>query len=200
MFRAETAGYTVAVVAPGYDNITELLNDAAQSDTASIKELLQVVYPELRRLAASAMRAEMHNQTLQTTALVHEAFLRLFRGKIPSWNNQLHFFSSAARQMRLVLVDHARRRMACKRGGGKRPLTVDVSFMAAPAIFERTLILNNALDRLSAVDARAAQIVEMRFFAGLAHEEIASALRLHQRTVESDWQFARAWLRRTLAE
>jgi RNA polymerase sigma factor (TIGR02999 family) len=186
------------VPASGYI-LTDLLNEVALDDRESMPELIQVVYPELRRLASSLMRTEYHRQTLQTTALVHEAFLRLFDGSIPDWDNRLHFFSCAARQMRRILVDHARRRNAGKRGNGGRPLTLSEIDAETPALFERTILLDDAVERLASIDPRAAQIVEMRFFSGLAHEEIAAVFGLHARTAESDWKFARAWLRRALS-
>ncbi|MCB9845156.1 MAG: sigma-70 family RNA polymerase sigma factor [Phycisphaeraceae bacterium] len=157
-------------------------------------EWLSRVYEELRDLARGHMRHEA-GVTLQTTVLVHEAYLRLFGGKAPTWENRAHFFGAAANCMRQILIDHARSRQALKRGGGRRPLPLDDADVEAPADDDlRLLSLHAALDLLEKRDPRKAQIVMLRYFAGLTIEQTAEVLDLSATTVKDQWQFARAWL------
>lgn len=160
-----------------------------------------LVYDELRRLAASALRHERADHTLQPTALVHEAFLRLADEPTARWQNRGHFLAVAARAMRRILVDHARRYNAQKRGSGAVRLSLDDAGHAA-AVPTETLdlvVLDDALGRLAALDARQARIVELRFFGGLSVEETADIVGASARTVKRDWQMARAWLKREMA-
>jgi RNA polymerase sigma factor (TIGR02999 family) len=156
---------------------------------------LSLVYDELRRLAASYMRRERANHTLQPTALVHEAYLRMIDQKTAGWDDRTHFFGVAARIMRQVLVDHARKLNAAKRK--KDRVQVSLDRVANPSRKEEIdlVALDEALRELAAFDERKSQVVELRFFAGLTLEEVAQALGVSKRTAESDWFMARAWLR-----
>ena len=178
-----------------------MLADVAAGDRDAAASLFAIVYDELRRLAASALRRERPDHTLQPTALVHEAYLRLADEPDARWENRAHFLAVAAQAMRRILVDHARGRNAQKRGSGEvlRPLDgIDVeAFSAGPAI--DLLALDEALARLALLDARQARVVELRFFGGLTVEETAAVTGLSDRTVKREWQMARAWLRREMA-
>jgi RNA polymerase sigma factor (TIGR02999 family) len=164
--------------------------------------LLAAVYAELHRQASRAMRRESGDHTLQATALVHEAYLRLVDQRRVEWRNRAHFFGVAAQLMRRILVDHARRRHAAKRGDGMRQITLDDAG-ALPGSSDDpgvdVLVLNEALERLAAMDEGQARIVELRYFGGLNIEETAEALRVSPATVKREWAVARAWLRRELA-
>lgn len=171
-------------------------------DKAAAEDLLALVYDELRRLAAGYLRRERQGHTLDATALVHEAYLRLVDGPRVSWQGRTHFFAVSARVMRRLLIDHARERGRDKRGGGWERVTL--SELPTPAAArgldrDELLSLNAALDKLARRDERQARIVELRFFAGLTTAETAAQLGVSPRTVEADWRFARAWLRRQLA-
>jgi RNA polymerase sigma-70 factor, ECF subfamily len=179
--------------------VTRLLEQASAGDAAARATLFDVLYRELRRLAEAAMRAERANHTLQPTALVHEAFLRL-AGDHGRFVSRAHFFGVAAGVMRRVLVDHARGRNAQKRGSGATLVTVDLDDLPQPASAALDLIvLDDALSRLTALDARQGQIVELRFFGGLSVEETAALVGVSERTVKREWQLSRAWLRREIA-
>jgi RNA polymerase sigma factor (TIGR02999 family) len=162
----------------------------------------QVMYEELRKLARALLARERIGHTLQATALVHEAFLRLSPRDAGAWNSRGHFFGAAARAMRQILVDHARGRAAAKRGGGRQrvdepgTLPDEERELGLPA--EEILTLNRALEQLEADYPRHAEVVELRYFAGLTIEEIAELRNVASRTIERDWRFARAWLERTL--
>jgi RNA polymerase sigma factor (TIGR02999 family) len=162
-------------------------------------ELAELVYQELRRLALLFMRRERGNHTLQPSALVNEAWERLAEQPNISWQDRNHFFAVAANCMRNVLVDYARRRRATKRGGDKRQVTLHDHLLAGQERVVDLLALNEALDGLKALDARACQIVEMHFFGGLSFEEIAQVLHISARTVGRDWDMARRWLHNQLA-
>ncbi len=164
-----------------------------------VAHLLPDVYEELRSLAAHYLRRERPDHTLQPTALVHEAFLKLSRQSKLDVNDRTHFLAIAAGAMRQVLVDHARTHLAQKRGGGWQRITVDESIAVSASGIEDLLALDDTLSRLAAVDTVAARIVEMRFFAGLTEVEIAEALGMSERWVRGQWAFARAWLRREMA-
>lgn len=179
---------------------TQLLLDASSGDESAVSSLFIVVYDELRRLAAGALRHERQDHTLQPTALVHEAYLRL-ADEPGAWReNRAHFLAIASRAMRRVLVEHARRRKAIKRGSGRPRLSIEDAEPAAPEHVDALdlVLLDDALERLSALDARQGRIVELRFFGGLTVEEIATVLNLSSRTVKREWQISRAWLKREI--
>jgi RNA polymerase sigma factor (TIGR02999 family) len=188
---------------PDSPDVTQLLIGWGAGDHAAEEQLLSAVYTELHRQAARAMRGESDEVTLQATALVHEAYLRLIDQSRVQWSNRAHFFGVAAQLMRRILVDHARRRHARKRGDGVRPLALDEREGPVPAHNEDAgvdvLVLNDALDRLGELDERQARIVELRYFAGLNIEDTAEALHISPATVKREWAVARAWLRRELA-
>jgi RNA polymerase sigma factor (TIGR02999 family) len=174
-------------------DVTVLLGRIRSGEEAARAELYNVVYDELRRLARRHMKGERGAHTLQPTALVNEAFLRLF-GDVVSATDRKHFFALASQTMRRVLVDHGRSRNAEKRGGGAEILSLDETNPAEGHDITDILILDEALSRLEKVDARPCRVVEMRFFAGLTESEIAEALSVSEITVRRDWRFARAWL------
>lgn len=180
-------------------DVTRLLREMADGQTEAEAQLIPLVYRELHRIAHYLMRGEGDRLTLQTTALVHEAYLRLVR-PAAAWEDRGHFFRVAATVMRRILVDHARARQAEKRGGGVvkdgGPEPLDLS--ASPDNAARILAVDEALTRLAAVDERQARIVELRFFIGMTIEETAELLELSPRTIKREWQFARAWLAREL--
>jgi RNA polymerase sigma-70 factor, ECF subfamily len=180
--------------------VTRLLERASAGDVAARATLFDVLYRELRRLAEAAMRAERASHTLQPTALVHEAFLRLAQDQ-GRFESRAHFLGVAARAMRRVLVDHARGRNAQKRGSGTTLVTVnDLDDLPQPASEDVDLVaLDDALSRLTLLDARQALIVELRFFGGLSVEETAAVVGVSERTVKREWQVSRAWLRREIA-
>lgn len=180
------------------ERVTVLLRAAQGGDRAAAEQLLPLVYEELRRLAESRMRRAAPGQTLQPTALVHEAYLRLVRGEDPGWSGRGHFFGAAARAMRNIMVEQARRYQTQKRGGGRKAAPLDGEPAEAPVDPAETLALDETLNRLERLDSRKAQIVSLRVYAGLTNEQIASALEISSRTVEREWRFARAWLRREL--
>ncbi|MDX2115169.1 MAG: ECF-type sigma factor [Planctomycetota bacterium] len=179
-------------------HLTTLLNRAAGADSAAAQEIFASVYDELRRLAAELMRAERADHTLQPTALVHEAFMRMMGGAEVGWKNRAHFFACAARAMRRMLVDHARARSAAKRGGGWGMVTLDSTVAPGGASALDVVALNDALEELESRDARAARVVEMRFFGGLTIDEVSQVLGVATSTVDDDWAFSRAWLARRL--
>ena len=182
---------------PSPQRVTQLLQQWRQGNPAAVDELMAAVYDELRRLARRHMRRESPGHTLQTTALVHEAFLRLAEADLP-WQDRDHFFAVAATQMRRILVDHARARIRSKRGGGARPLPLDEALAAPARSSEDLLAVDDALDRLSAHDARKGRVVELHFFGGLGYPEIARLLGVSLSTVRLDMRFAKAWLRKEL--
>ena len=179
-------------------DVTPLLVAWGAGDAAAGEQLLPAVYAELRRQAARAMRREGDEHTLQATALVHEAYLRLVDQKRVVWRNRSHFFGIAAQMMRRVLVDHARGRDAAKRGGGAQRITLGDADAVATDAGVDVLALHEALERLAALDADQARLVELRYFAGLSIEETADALEVSPATVKREWATARAWLRREL--
>jgi RNA polymerase sigma factor (TIGR02999 family) len=183
------------------ENVTRLLSAASAGDRAAVEMLLPIVYDELRRRAASLMRHERQGHTLQPTALVHEAYLRLAGQKGLEWRDRSHFFGLAATMMRRILVDHARARLADKRAH----LPISISLIGdlpgeSRSEFDEAYLLDldRAIDRLAVAHPRPSQVVELRYFAGLEVEEVAAALDLSPRTVKRDWAFARAWLLRAL--
>ena len=181
-------------------DVTQLLLAWGAGDQTAADRLLPAVYAELRRQAGRAMRRESPENTLQATALVNEAYLRLIDQRRVLWRNRAHFFGVAAHLMRRILVDHARERHAAKRGGGLRPLTL--SGVAAPSAADEgvdVLALHEALERLAALDPGQARLVELRYYGGLTIEETAEALGVSPATVKREWAIARAWLRRELS-
>jgi RNA polymerase sigma factor (TIGR02999 family) len=180
-------------------DVTRLLDAAAAGDRHAAAELLPLVYDELRMLAAARMAAESPGQTLQATALVHEAYLRLVgTADDQRWDNRGHFFAAAAEAMRRILVDSARRKRRGKHGGGRRRVAAEVIQVAAPESPDDLVALDAALTRLAAEDPTAARLVELRHFAGLTISEAAQVLEMSPRTADRLWAFARAWLHREL--
>lgn len=179
--------------------ITQLLADASRGDQAALDALLPLVYSELRKLADHYLRQERPDHTLQATALVHEAYLRLVDQTNISWQNRAHFFSVAAQVMRHILVDHARAHRAEKRGGGEHKLSLDeaVSFFAERDV--NLVVLDEALNELAQLDSQQSRVVELRFFGGMTIEEIAEVLKITPGTVRYDWRMAKAWLHRALS-
>ena len=174
--------------------VTLLLRDWQGGDEAAGSELAALIYSELKRLASSRLRSERREHTLQPTALVNEAWLKLAGARV-DWQNRAHFFGVAALAMRRILVDHARRRAAAKRGAGEAVVLEDVlDRVAGPLPDERLLALDAALTRLAALDSRQARVVELRYFAGLSIEETANTLGVSTGTVKREWVAARAWL------
>ncbi len=181
-------------------DVTGMLNAAAGGDGEAADRLLPVLYDELRRLAQARLRKTPPGNTLQPTALVHEAYVRLVRSGDPGWKGRHHFFGAAARAMRDILVDQARRKGSQKRGAGRARLELDEQAIAdAMGEGDDLVALDEALRRLEADDPRKAEIVMLKFFAGLSTEETAAALDVSVSTIERDWRYIKAWLRRQLA-
>jgi len=181
------------------EGITQLLVDWGKGDQAALERLMPLVYDELRRLAGNYLRRERGSHTLQPTALVNEAYLKLVDQRNAKWQNRAHFFGISAQLMRRILVDHARQHQAIKRGGSNQQrlsITSAERFAKQPEI--DLLALNEALEELTQMDPQQAQIVELKFFGGLSIDETAEVLRISHATVERDWKMARAWLRRQL--
>ena len=176
-----------------------MADDRDQKDTSqTLSELVPSVYQELRALAYQFFQRERPDHTLQPTALIHEAFLRLRGQKNGNWESREEFIGAAIHMIRRILVDHARRHLAAKRGGGARPVSLDESVVAAEAKDSRIVALDEVLLRLGALDARKSQIIELRFFGGLSEEETGEVLGVSARTVRREWRLARAWLQREL--
>lgn len=177
-------------------DVTQILSAIEQGDPAAAEELLPLVYAELRRLAAARLAQEKPGQTLQATALVHEAYLRLVGGeKAQDWDSRGHFFSAAAEAMRRILVEQARRKHGPKAGGKHQRLELADVDPQSPDSEVDLLALNEALDRLTARDARSAELVKLRFFVGLTIEQAAEALGISASTAKTDWSYAKNWLR-----
>ena len=175
-------------------DVTRLLHQAGEGDAVAQERLLARIYDELRRQAGARMRAERPGHTLQPTALVHEAYLRLISGE-SDWENRAHFFGAAAEAMRRVLVEHARKRASLKRGAGAGRVTFDeLQVAAAEESDTDVLAMHEALDALESHDARLADVVKLRYFAGMTVEETADLLRRSPATIKRDWTYARAWL------
>jgi RNA polymerase sigma factor (TIGR02999 family) len=184
----------------GRADITGLLKKLNTGDPDAVAEIVSVVYPELRRIARAYMRSERGEHTLQPTALINEAWIRLVDQTRVDWRDRTHFFGVAASMMRRVLVDHARQRLADKRGGGQRKLSIDwVELQAGGEKLNEVLSVHEALERLDGIDSRLAKIVELRYFAGMDVDETAVALGISPRTVDREWSMARAWLSTQLA-
>ena len=179
-------------------NVTQLLHAWTGGDRQALDDMMPIVLEELKRIAASFLRSESKANTFQTTALVHEAFLRLVAVKDVSWKDRAHFFALAARLMRRILVDHARSRLGPKRGGEYRRVALAEAEFAAYAGPDELLALDEAMRRLEHIDERKARVVELRVFGGLDSTEIGVALGLSRETVQRDWRFASTWLAREL--
>ena len=178
--------------------MTDLLNAASRGEPLAAEQLMPLVYAQLRALALNYMRGERRDHTLQATALVHEAYLRLVQNESIDWKGRGHFYVAAAEAMRRVLIDHARQRGAVKRGGNWNNVTLDLSDLAAGKGLDELLEVNDALDQLTAMDPRTAQVVRLRFFAGLSVDETALVMGMSARSVDREWQYARAWLGKRL--
>jgi RNA polymerase sigma factor (TIGR02999 family) len=179
--------------------ITQLLANARAGDQHAHSELADAVYGELHRIAARLMSRERADHTLQPTALVHEAYMALVGQQEKNWENRAHFFAVAAQCMRRILVDHARRVNAQRRGGGRRKIELDDGLAITDSDSAELLAIDEALERLMKTDPRMGRVVELRFFAGMTEEEIARVLNVNARTVKRDWSFARTWLHAELA-
>ncbi len=185
----------------GQQAVTQLLVRAQRGEAGATDELFPIVYEELRQLAAGFMQGESRAQTMQATALVHEAYMRLVGPNQAPWDSRAHFFGAAARAIRRILVDHARQRDGLKRGGGKRPVSLDEALLVAPASSDSGMLsLDDALSKLAALDENKARVVELRFFAGLTVEQTALAMGTSPSTVAREWQFARVWLHREISQ
>jgi len=180
-------------------DVTRLLIDWGNGDRAALDELMPLVYEELRRLAGRYMRREGQGHTLQTSALVNEAYLRLIDQKKVEWQNRAHFFGVASKLMRRILVDHARSRLRAKRGGGVQMVSFADQATTSKEVTE-VIALDDALTGLMEMDPRKSQIVEMKFFGGLTNEEVAEVLKVTSRTVEREWRKAKAWLHRSISK
>jgi RNA polymerase sigma-70 factor (ECF subfamily) len=179
-------------------DVTRLLQAWGAGDESALERLMPLVYDELHRLARRYMAGEQPGQTLQTTALVHEVYLRLVDVKKVDWQDRAHFYALCARLMRRILIDFARSRAYQKRGGGATHVQLDEALTVSAIVGSELLAVDGALERLAAVDARKSQVVELRFFGGLTVEETAMALKVSPETVMRDWRLAKAWLIREL--
>ena len=180
------------------NDVTQLLHEWGSGDKEALNKLLPIVYDELHRLAASYMRKESPGHTLQTSALVHEAYMKLIDQKNVRWQNRAHFFGIAAQLMRRILVDHARRRARMKRGAGTQKLSLNEAMIVAADNAESFLSLDEALTRLSELDPKKCRIIEMKIFSGLSTEEIAEVEKVSVSTIEREWRKAKAWLHREI--
>ena len=174
--------------------VSQLLGDWSQGNAAALSELMPLIYEDLRRLAHRHMGGQRLDHTLQTTALVNEAYLRMADQTHPSWQNRAHFFAVAARAMRQILVNYAKSYRAQKRGGGAFKVELDEAALVSPSESKEIVELHEALERLAALDPRKAQVVEQKYFGGLNYDEIAEVLKVSVVTVRRDWEFSKAWL------
>ena len=175
-------------------DITRILQDITRGNSHASEELLPLVYEELRKLASARMAQEMSGHTLQPTALVHEAWLRMVDDGNRKWQNRAHFFGAAAEAMRRILIENARRKSRLKRGGGQMRLDIDELDLAAASPDDRVLLIDEALEQFKAEDPERAKIVMLKFFGGLTNQEVAESLEVTERTVERQWAYAKAWL------
>ena len=189
-----TAGFPTVYRGQIMGDFTRILERAQNGDAEASAELLPLVYDELRRVAASKMAHEAAGHTLQPTALVHEAWLRLGGEAQPTWQNRAHFLAAAAEAMRRILLENARRKLRLKRGSGQQRVELHESTIQAPAEDEKVLQVHEALDALAIEDPEKAQIVKLRFFVGLSHEEIAALLGVNEKTVRRHWEVAKVRL------
>jgi RNA polymerase sigma factor (TIGR02999 family) len=175
-------------------DVTYILESIESGDAKAADELLPLVYAELRKLAAARMANESPNQTLQPTALVHEAWLRLTGNENVKWQGRAHFFGAAAESMRRILIDNARRKRAQRHGGGQQRLDIEEMEIAAPAKGDEMLAMNEALEKFAVLDSQKAELVKLRYFVGLTLEESAQILGISVPTAKRSWTYARAWL------
>ena len=179
--------------------ITQLLAEWSDGNQTALDKLYPLVYDELHRMARRYMKREQKGHTLQTTALINEAYVRLVDQKHVHWANRAHFFAISAQIMRRILIDHARRHAYAKRGGGAEKISLDETAIVAKERAPDLLVLDEALNRLAEIDPRRGQVVELRYFGGLNNEEIAGVLKISENTVTRDWNMARAWLYQELS-
>jgi RNA polymerase sigma factor (TIGR02999 family) len=184
---------------PSSHDVTEMLRAWSDGDPRALDELIPIVYEELRRQAARYLRRERPDHTLQTTALIHEAYVRLVEQRDVRWQNRAHFFGVAAQMMRRILVDHARKGQALKRGGHAAALPLEEAAAVSGAPDVNLVALDEALTKLAAMDERKSRVVELKYFGGLTAEEAAEVLGVSEATVRHDWGLAKAWLRREMA-
>ena len=180
--------------------VTKLLNDWRKGDPAALERVMPLVYGELQKLARRHMRRQKPSHTLQTTELIHEAYLRLARDSTKQWENRAQFYAVAAKAMRHVLVDHARARRAAKRGGGWQAVPLDEGIGVSDGRLAGLIVLDEALTRLSKLHPRQGDVIELRFFGGLSVEETAAVLGVSPETVMLDWRVAKAWLHKELGQ
>ncbi len=185
---------------PSPSQVTQLLDDWSAGDREALDKLIPIVYAELRRQAVRYLQRERLGHTLQTTALIHEVYLKLIDQRDVRWQNRAHFFGIAAQLMRRILVDHARKHHAAKRGGSDIKLPLEEGMIVAEGKDVNLVALDEALERLAAIDPQQSRVVELRFFSGLSVEETAEVLGVSPRTVKRDWNVAKAWLRREISE
>ena len=195
LYGVSGGGYNLRAM----NEVTQLLEAVANGDPTAASRVLPLIYHELRKLAAQKLAREKAGQTLQPTALVHEAYLRLVGSPEQHWNGRGHFFAAAAEAMRHILVDNARRKHCARHCGGRQRVPLDDSVPAPPEGADDLLALDEALTRLAALDSEAAQVVQLRYFAGLSLDEAAQSLGMARTTAYRHWTFARAWLRKELA-
>jgi RNA polymerase sigma-70 factor, ECF subfamily len=188
-----------AMFSIGSQRITGLLQELRSGDRSAQSRIIPLIYPELRKIAARYMRRERADHTLQPTALVHEVYLRMVGHEQQDWQNRAHFFAVAAGLMREILVDHARKRISEKRGGGACRVQLDETLVKTDYAADKVLDIDRAIRNLSELDPRQAEVVVMRVFGGLTEKEIAIALDVSDRTVKRDWKMAKAWLRDVLS-
>ena len=189
-----------ALVAPSQGDVTSLLNQVADGDPEAEAKLVPLIYDELRRLAARRLRRERRDHTLQTTALVHEAYLKLAGQRDVKWQNRTHFFAVASQSMRRILVDYARTQQRTKRGGKLPKVALDEVCVVSPGPSDELLAVDESLARLEKLDPRQARIIELRYFGGLSVDETAEALGISAKTVTREWNVAKAWLYGDLKE
>ena len=185
---------------PAPHEVTQLLIDCSDGNQDAFNQLFPLVYEELRRLAHRYMIQERLGHTLQTTAVVHEAYLRLIDQKHVQWQNRAHFFAIASQMMRRILITHAQSHGYAKRGGGALKISLDGAAVLSPVRAGELIALDDALKRLAVIDVRRSQVVELRFFGGLSNEEIAEVLKISPNTVMRDWKVAKAWLYREMSK
>jgi RNA polymerase sigma factor (TIGR02999 family) len=179
-------------------DVTLIMDKVSRGDRTAAEELLPLVYDELRRIAAGRMSHEAAGQTLQATALVHEAWLRMVGDGARTWENRAHFFGAASEAMRRILIENARRKSRLKRGGDQQRIELDEVNLAAVTPDDKLLLIDEALEQLKATDKEKSRIVVMKFFGGLTNQEVAQTLGVTERTVERQWAYAKAWMFRQI--
>jgi len=198
--RDDTPSRSAAAGPAAQQQVTRVLQDVGAGRAQASQQLLPLVYEELLVIARQRLRDERVHHTLNATALVHEAYMRLVGDDAAAWENRAHFFGAAARAMRQVLIDYARKRGRAKRGGDQPRIPLNVVDLAVEAPVEDVLAVDRAVEKLAAKDPRMAEVVQLRFYAGLSVEETAAALGMSERTVRREWSLARAWMMRELGD